>query len=370
MNGDPFQPALPSTEAKPSPAKIPANQPSTPVLYRLSVYFIVALLMGLVLYHGGSAMIAGSRPPVKLVVYGFSTQEEAFNQSIFPAFKAIWQAKTGRELTIEGVFGPSGTLANQIILGGPADVAIFSNAQHVTWLQVGRQVERDTQAEIIGCTPMVIVTRPGNPAGIQDFAGLAQPGLRLLHPEPGRSGAGDWALLAEYGSAYLADGDRDAAEAQLKGIWNNVKALGSSARATLTLFELGAGDALVTYEQDALLALDRGIPLEVIMPPRTIVAQHMAVIVDANVTPTERAAAEDFLRYLVSEAGQKTLRQYHLRPPEVEAGDFTSSFQPFTVEDLGGWSQAYHDLIEGLWKSDIAPQLETEPLPTFLNGRD
>jgi sulfate transport system substrate-binding protein len=313
-------------------------------------------------------MIAGSRPPVKLVVYGFSTQEEVFNQSIFPAFEKSWQTKTGRELIIEGVFGPSGTLANQIILGGPADVAIFSNAQHVTWLQVGQQVEQDTQAEIIGCTPMVIVTRPGNPAGVQDFAGLAQPGLKLLHPEPGRSGAGDWALLAEYGSAYLVSGDQNAAEAQLMGVWKNVKVLGSSARATLTLFELGAGDALVTYEQDALLALDRGVPLEVIMPPRTIVAQHMAVVVDANVTPTERAAAEDFVRYLVSEAGQKTLRQYHLRPPEVEASPSPSTFQPFTVEDLGGWSQAYHDLIEGLWKSQLAPQLETEPLPTFLNG--
>lgn len=370
MNRDPFQSILPSPKAESPSAKISAKRPSTPALYRLSVYLIVALLIGLVLYHGGSAMIAGPHPPVKLVVYGFSTQEEVFNQRIFPAFEAIWEAKTGRDLIIEGVFGPSGTLANQIILGGPADVAIFSNAQHVAWLQVGRQVERDTQAEIIGCTPMVIVTRLGNPAGIKDFADLSQPGIQLLHPEPGRSGAGDWAILAEYGSAYLVNADRNAAEAQLKGIWNNVKVLGSSARATLTLFELGAGDALVTYEQDALLALDRDVPLEVILPPRTIIAQHMVVIVDANVTPSEREVAEDFVRYLLSEAGQKMLGQYHLRPPEVEASAFKAIYQPFTVEDLGGWLQAYHDLIEGLWKSHMAPQLETEPLPMLLNGRD
>jgi sulfate transport system substrate-binding protein len=317
------------------------GRPSTPAYYRLSIYFIVALLMGLVLYHGGSAMISGSRPPVKLVVYGFSTQEEVFNQRIFPAFEAIWEAKTGRDLIIEGVFGPSGTLANQIILGAPADVAIFSNAQHVTWLQVGRQVKQDTQAEIIGCTPMVIVTRPGNPAGIEDFADLAQTGLELLHAEPGQSGAGDWTILAEYGSAYLGSGDRDAAEAQLKA-----------------------------YEQDALLALDRGVPLEVILPPRTIVAQHMVVIIDANVTPSETAAAEDFVRYLLSKDGQKILGQYHMRPPEIDSAAFTSIFQPFTVEDLGGWSQAYHDLIEGLWKRQIATQLAIEPLPRLLNGKD
>ena len=347
-----------------------ADRRSTPTLYRLSILFIIALLAGLVIYRGGAVMIAGSHPPVKLVVYGFSTQEEAFSQRIFPAFETAWQAKTGRDLIIEGVFGPSGTLAHQIVLGASADVAIFSNAQHVTWLQVSRQVKMNTQAALIGCTPMVIVTRPGNPADIKDFADLAQPGPRLLHPEPGRSGAGDWAILAEYGSAFLSSGDREVAEAQLKGIWNNVEVLGSSARATLTLFELGAGDALVTYEQDALLALDRGVPLEVILPARTIIAQHMAVIIDANVTLSEREAAEDFVGFLLSQTGQEMLGEYHLRPPEIDPGTLTSMFQPFTVEDLGGWSHAYQDLIERLWEGDIAPRFVTEPVPRLLNGED
>jgi sulfate/thiosulfate transport system substrate-binding protein len=367
MNREAFQP---STNAGPPAVKIPANRSSPPALYRLTIYLVVALLTALVLYQLGLAIFAGSRRPVKLVVYGFSTQEEAFSQRIFPEFEAFWEAKTGNDLKIEGVFGPSGDLASQIILGAPADVAIFSNAQHVAWLQVGRQVDQDTQAAIFGYTPMVIVTRPGNPAGIKDFADLAQPGVRLLHPEPGRSGAGDWAILAEYGSAYLAHGDRNTAEAQLEGIWNNVKVLGSSARATLTLFDLGAGDALVTYEQDALFALDQGIPLEIVLPPKTIIAQHMVVLVDANITPAERAAAEDFVHYLLSDSGQRMLEQYHLRSTEGEAGDSTPAFQPFTVEDLGGWSRAYQNLIEGLWKIQIAPQLETQPLPTFLNGRE
>ena len=350
--------------------RILTNRPSTPASYRLCVYLLLALLMGLVLYHGGPAMIAGTRPPVKLVVYGFSTQEEVFSQRIFPAFEAIREAKTGRDLIIEGVFGPSGTLANQIILGAPADVAIFSNAQHVTWVQVGRRVEQDTQAEIFGCTPMVIVTRPGNPADIKDFADLAQPGVRLLHAEPGRSGAGDWAVLAEFGSNWLATGDRAAAEEQLKAIWNNVKVLGSSARATLTLFELGAGDALVTYEQDALLALDRGVPAEVILPPRTIVAQHLVVIIDDNVTRSERAAAEDFIRFLLSEKGRAILGQYHLRPPEIKDDAFPPITHPFTIDELNGWSQAYQDLVEGIWKREIAPQLDAEEISKLLGVQE
>lgn len=347
-----------------------ASHLNSPVLYRLACYLIVAFSAGIVIYHGGVALIAGPRHPVKLVVYGFSTQEEVFSQRIFPAFEAAWESETERDLTIEGVFGPSGTLAKQIVMGAPADVAIFSNAQHATWLKVGRSVEEGTQAKVIGCTPMVIVTRPGIPADIKEFADLGRPGVKLLHAEPGRSGAGDWAIVAEYGSAYLVHGARSEAEAQLRAIWENVKVLGSSARATLTLFELGAGDAMVTYEQDALLALERGVPLKVILPTRTVVAQHVVVIVDANVTPSEREPAEAFVNYLLSNEGQEMMAEYHLRPPALGTGGLESRFLPFTVEELGGWPQAYHDLIEGVWKREIAPQLETGRLPTLSNGQD
>jgi sulfate transport system substrate-binding protein len=347
-----------------------AEPGGSPMRYRLLALLVGVLLTGLILYQTVPAMIAGYRTPVKLVVYGFSTQADVFGEHIFPDFEASWEAESGRDLIIEGVFGPSGTLANQIVLGAPADVAIFSNAQHVNWLRVGRQIEQDTQAEIIGSTPMAIVVRPGNPLGVEDFSDLAQEGVQLLHAEPGESGAGDWAVLAEYGSAFLEHGDRDAAENLLTAIWENVTALGTSARGTLALFDLGAGDALVTYEQDALLAQDRGVPLEIVLPPRTIIAQHVAVIVDANVTSAERAAAEDFVRYLLSDAGQRTLAEYHLRPPEIGVDIPDAEPGLFTVDDLGGWSPAYHDLIEGLWKTYLAERQETRPLPTLSHGQD
>ncbi len=339
--------------------------------YRLGAFILLAVIIGIVLYYSGQALFGGARSQVELVVYGFSTQEEAFNQLIFPAFEENWEAKkNGQDLIIESVFGPSGTLANQILLGAPADVAIFSNSRHATWLEAGQLLDQDVPAEIIGYTPMVIVTRPGNPAGIKSFADLAQPGVRLLHAEPGQSGAGDWAILAEYGNAYLDGGDRATAEAQLKAIWNNVKLLGSSARATLTLFELGTGDALVTYEQDALLALDRGVPLEIVLPDCTIIAQHTAVVVSANTSSREKAVAEDFVHFLVSEEGQRMLAQYHMRPMGIDTGSFTKIIQPFTVEDLGGWPQAHHDLIEGLWQSQIAPDLETRLLPKVQDSTE
>ena len=332
---------------------------------RIGTALGLAILLAVVIY--GRIVASGAPTPIRMVVYAFSTQEEALLQCLLPAFEEAWEADTGQELTLEGVFGPSGTLAGQINLGAPADVALFSNAQHVTQLKVGRRVRVNSEPIVVSHTPMVIVTRPGNPRSIQGYADLAQPGLQLLHADPRSSGAGQWALLAEYGSALLLTGDATTAEQQLLSIWQNVELLGTSARTTMTLFELGAGDAFVTYEHDALLAQERGAPIAIVVPSSTIVARHVAVIVDDNVTPSERPAAEAFLDYLLSDAGQQALSRYHLRPADLEDEQFPGIAQAFTVEELGGWSQAYTQLVEGLWQMHIEPQLDLGP-PTALLG--
>lgn len=326
---------------------------------RMVSWLLGVVVLTIIVFYGVRAILNNSHAPVRLIVYAFSTQEEVLTQGIFPAFQDEWETKTGQRLIFEGVFGPSATLAGQINLGAPADITLFSDAQHVTWLQIGRMVQSKTQSAVVGCTPMVIVLRPSL-TGITELADLAQPGLRLLHADPRSSGAGEWAVLAEYGSAIFQLGDQVEAEDTLKAIWRNVRLLGSSARSALTLFELGAGDALVTYEQDARLAAERGVPLEIVIPPRTIIAQHVAVIVDDNVTYSERPAAEAFIDFLLSDAGQQIFRRYHLRPAGLEGDTFPLLTQTFTVEELGGWSQAHNRLVDDLWQDEIEPRLDLD----------
>jgi sulfate transport system substrate-binding protein len=326
----------------------------------------VAALLALV-YFGGRALLVDRNGPVRLTVYAFSTQEEVLTQEIFPAFEAAWEAETGRPLTIEGIFGPSATLAGQINLGAPADVAVFSNEQDVTRIKVGQRIDRDAEGQVVSYTPMVIVTRPGNPAGLADWSDLAQPGLRVLHPDPRTSGAGAWGVLAEHGSELLQSGDATAAQQQLAAIWDNVQVMSPSARAALTLFELGAGDALVTYEQDARLAQQRGVPLEIVVPSRTILAQHVAVLVDRNLTRAERPAARAFVEFLLSDAGQQALVRYHWRPAMPGASAMPRLQQSFTVQDLGGWPQANADVIDGVWQRQVYPQLDVELLGPSSN---
>jgi ABC-type sulfate transport system substrate-binding protein len=338
-----------------------------PGWYRIGCWILAAILLLVSATYIVWTIMDGPTAATQLVVYAFSTQEEVFDQGIFPAFEQIWEHETGENLQIEGVFGPSGTLAGQINLGAPADVAVFSNANHVNWLKFGKRVKEDTEPVMIGATPIVIVTRSGNPLNLVDWIDLTRPGVSLIHADPDSSGVGEWAILAEYGSAYLESGDPEIAQAQLRGIWNNVRLLAPSARSALTLFELGAGDALLTYEQDARLALARGVSLDIVIPSRTIIAQPVAVLVDGNIKSSERAVAEAFMDFLMGPEGQNIFNQYHLRPLLLNAPGFSTLDQPFTEEDLGGWTQAYTELVEQLWQTQIEPHLDLEPVPALLN---
>ena len=333
---------------------------------RIGGWLLVVLLLTVAAYYGIQAAMVDERTPRKLVVYAFSTQEEVFSQEVFSAFERAWKTETGQDLTIEGIFGPSATLAEQIILGAPADVAVFSNAQHVNWLKMSRMVGLNNQPLMIGCTPIVIVVRPGNPAGIVEFDDLMQPGLCLIHPDPRTSGAGEWGVLAVYGNVYLETQNETAAKDQLKEVWKNVRLLAPSARAALTLFELGACDALITYEQDARLALARGVSLEIVVPAQTILAQPVAVIVDKNVNRAEHTLAQAFIDFLASEDGQMIFTRYQLRTISISSAQFPPLVHSFTVEDLGDWPHAYGDLIESLWKIEIEPRLSLDSEPTLL----
>lgn len=337
--------------------------------WRNLVYWILgAVTLIVIMYLVWREIRLNEDSPQRLIVYAYSTQEEVLTQGIFPAFEHIWEEETGDVIIIEGVFGPSGTLALQITEGAPADIAIFSNQRHIDWLRYNKSVYRGTEPILIAATPMVIIARPGNPDNILDFADLTQPSVQLLHSDPGSSGAGEWSVLAEYGSVYLAGGDHESAVAQLKDIWRNVRLVGPSARANMTLFELGACDALVTYEQDAYLAKERGVPLEIVLPPRTILARHYAVNVDENITSRERPVVEAFLKFIQSDQGQQILSRYYLRTETIENNVLPALMHPFTVEDLGGWTQAYNTLIDELWNTDIKPFLELESANTLLGG--
>jgi sulfate transport system substrate-binding protein len=314
------------------------------------------------------------RPPATntggrtITVYGFSVMKESLEKAIFPAFAAKWKQEHGEDVHFVSSFAGSETVTNQILQGVPADVAILSIERDVDRLQQGGAVTSDWRSlpnhGIVNKTPFVILVPRGNPNGIQDFADLAKPGIKLIHPDPVSSGGAQWSVLAIYGSelkkSEAQTGGRDEARAvkTLRDIWHNVIATPGSAREARTLFETGHGNALVTYELEGLLMKQAGAAIDIVVPEATIFSEHPAVIIDRNVKQQERPLIEAFIAYLWSEEAQRAFVQYHFRSATNESlNDANKEFavikMPFTVEYLGGWAKAYPEIIEHVWREQV-----------------
>ncbi len=306
---------------------------------------------------------AEAAPPT-IVFYGFSILADVMQEGIFPAFQRKWADEGRGRVEFASSFGGSGTVTNQLIMGVPAQVALLSLESDADRLADAGVIPRDSwkrlpHAGVVNLTPFIILVRPGNPLGLRDFEDLGRAGVRVVHPDPMTSGGANWAIVAEYGSGFRGSpGGEAAGEKVLAGVWKNVAAQAASARAARTQFENGFGDALVTYEQEAIFDRGRGrLKADVVYPKRTILSEHTLVVVDKNVRPAERALVGSFVRFLWSDEAQRVFVRYGFRTgrPELDAANpaFGKIDDPFRIADFGGWRRARPEIIDGIWKDRV-----------------
>jgi sulfate transport system substrate-binding protein len=305
---------------------------------------------------------------ITITLYGFSVMKESLEKTIFPGFTARWKQLHGQVVQFQSSFAGSETVTNQILRGAPAEVAILSIERDAQRLQKDGFVTSDWHLlagnGIVNKTPFVIIVRQGNPKGIHDFSDLAKPGIRLIHPDPISSGGAQWSILAIYGSelqkSKKESGEADTGRAlqMLRAIWKNVISTPGSAREARTTFELGNGDALVTYELEGLLMKEAKAPVEVVTPQSTIFSEHPAVVIDKNVTSTKRAVIDAFMQYLWSDEAQQAFVRFHFYSSTNDAfnqanKDFGHIELPFTIEYFGGWDKAYPEVIEKIFRDQV-----------------
>jgi sulfate transport system substrate-binding protein len=330
-------------------------------------FYATLLLLVLV---GGSCL---PKPPAEtgglnITLYGFSVMKESMDKAIFPGFSAKWKLEHGEDVRFTSSYAGSETVTNQIINGVPAEVAILSIDGDAKRLRDKGFVTSDWHAlpfkGIVNKTPFVILVKGGNPKGIHDFPDLGKPGIKLIHPDPVSSGGAQWSILAIYGSELIKSEKQNGAPDQaralqtLQAVWKNVFVSPASAREARTTFELGNGDALVTYELDGLLMKESGKPVEIVYPQATIFSEHPAVVIDRNVSKDKRAVVDAFMQYLWSDEAQRAFVKYHFYSVTNNAfneanKEFGHIEMPFTIDYFGGWDRAYPEVIEQIFKNRV-----------------
>jgi len=307
---------------------------------------IPALMLASALFGAG---------PIKLLNVSYDPTRELY-QEINAAFAKQWKAKTGADVVISQSHGGSGKQARSVIDGLQADVVtlglaydIDSIAEHARLLPANWQTRLPNNSTPYTST-IVFLVRKGNPKHIKDWEDLVKPGVAVITPNPKTSGGARWSYLAAWGYALKKNnGDDKKAEDFVARLYKNVPVLDSGARGSTTTFaQRGIGDVLLSWENEAFLALNElgKDKVEVITPALSILAEPPVAVVDkvaAKHGTTEVAKA--YLEFLYSEEGQEIGARNYYRARSAQAlAKFPNRFpvlQLFTVDELfGGWQKA------------------------------
>jgi len=196
---------------------------------------------------------------------------------------------------------------------------------------------------------IVFLVRKGNPKGIHDWDDLIKPGISVITPNPKTSGGARWNYLAAWGYALRQNNNSsEKAKEFVSKLYKNVPVLDSGARgATTTFVQRGIGDVLISWENEALLAikeLGKG-NVEIVVPSISILAEPPVAVIDrvADRHGTQKIA-QAYLEYLYTPEGQDIAARNYYRPRLASVAAKYKNIFPsitlFTVDEVfGGWQK-------------------------------
>ena len=285
---------------------------------------------------------------VQLLNVSYDPTRELY-QEINAAFARHWKAKTGQTVVVRQSHGGSSKQARAVIDGLQADVVTLALASDVDALAEAGLLARDWQRRLPhNSTPyastIVFLVRKGNPKKIRTWDDVVRPGVVVITPNPKTSGGARWTYLAAYGYALEKHkGNAAQARAFVARLYGNVPVLDSGARgATTTFAERGIGDVLLTWENEAHLALKelgRG-EFEIVVPPVSILAEPPVAVVDKVVARRGTGAvARAYVAFLYTPEAQAIISRHAYRARTVKS--VLPALQLFTVDErFGGWTAA------------------------------
>ncbi len=266
---------------------------------------------------------AAASAPVELLNVSYDPTRELWKEL---NEKFVAQQKTaGNDVSIKQSHGGSGSQARAVIDGLEADVvtlAMWSDTEqlHKKGLIKDGWEDAFSNRSLPYTSTIVFVVRKGNPKNIKSWSDLSGTGIEIITPNPKTSGNGKLAFLAAWGSVIHKGGTEADARAFVTQLYKQVPVLDTAARgATTTFAQKGIGDVHLTWENEAHLEVTEAKgELELVFPEASILAEPHVAIVDENVDKKgSRTAAENYLKFLYTPAGQAVIAKHFYRPTDA-----------------------------------------------------
>lgn len=300
----------------------------------------------------GGASPAANKGKVELTLVSFAVTKAA-HAAIIPKFIEQWQKEKGQTVTFSESYGGSGSQTRAVIDGLEADIVHLALALDTAKIEKAGLIQPGWEKEapnegIVSKSVAGIVTREGNPKNIKNWEDLSKDGVKLITADPKTSGVARWNFLALWGSVLKTGGDDAKALDFTTKVYKNVPILTKDAReATDVFFKQGQGDALINYENEIILAGQKGEKPTYTIPDVNVSIDNPIAIVDKNVDKHgTREVAEAFVKYLYTPEAQREFAKAGFRPVDATVAaepEFAKKYPPvktlFTAKDLGGWGE-------------------------------
>jgi sulfate/thiosulfate transport system substrate-binding protein len=283
----------------------------------------------------------------KLDVVGYSTPESVYQEALEPAFE---KTSEGKGVSFSNSFGASGDQSRAVVAGQPASVVHFSQAGDMERLVeegelVSKSWDKQSYGGIATDSVVVITVRKGNPKGIHSLDDLLTKEVGIVTPNPFSSGSARWNIMAVYGTEINEGKSPEQALEAVKTVLEKTVAQPGSGRDALAAFTQGEGDVLLSYENEAIKAETEGEDVEYVVPPSTIQIETPIAVTKEAPEP----AAEDFLKFLWSDAGQELWAENGYRPVNpklVDPKQFPTPKGLFKISQFGGWGKVNDEFFD------------------------
>lgn len=243
----------------------------------------------LLLYVG-----AASKPPVEEIVEDFIRE-------------------TG--IPVEVVFGGSGYILSQMTLAGRGDIYFPGSSDFMEIAKREELVYPDTEKQVVYLVNAINVQR-GNPKNIQSLRDLCRPGVRVAIANPEGVCVGTYAVeIAE----------KNLTTEEITQLRRNIVSYTESCDKTATVVALKAVDAVIGWEvfehwnPDAI----ESIPLSA-----AEIARIGYIPVAISTFSRQKAAAQQFIDYVMSEKGKAIFKRYRYFATPQEAAIYIGADKP------------------------------------------
>jgi sulfate/thiosulfate-binding protein len=282
----------------------------------------------------------------KLTLVAYSTPEEAYKELI-PAFN---KTPEGEGVSFSQSYAASGEQSRAVEGGLPADVVEFSLEPDMTRLVEADLVDpnwnKNEHKGMVTESVVVFMVRKGNPKNIEDWDDLVTGEVEVLEPNPFTSGGAKWNIMAAYGAQLEQGKTPEEAEQYLADLFENVPVLDKSARESLQTFSSGKGDVLLGYENEAILAQEKGEELDYIVPDQTLLIENP---IATSTEASDPELAQSFVDFLYTPEAQEIFVGKGYRPV-VEgtkgADEFPTPSALFEISKFGGWDEVNTDFFD------------------------